>query len=332
MRAVICTELGGAEKLALMERPEPEAGEGQVVIQVAAAGLNFADSLIIAGKYQEKPAPPFVPGFEVAGRVQAVGSGVSRFKPGDPVLALPDWGGFAEKIAVPAEHVFAMPGGVDVAVAAGFAINYGTAHGALRWHARLQPGETLLVHGAAGGTGLAAVEIGKAMGARVIATAGGAEKLAVAQAHGADELIDYRSEDIRTRVKDLTGGKGADVVFDPVGGHVFDASLRCVAWGGRLLVIGFAGGKVSQIPANHLLVKNVAAMGVYWGSYRKHRPDMLAQQFEELFGWLKEGQLKPLITQRFPLERAAEAIKILIERKSTGKMVLTMDETVNRVS
>ena len=328
MRAMICRAWGGPETLSLEDRPLPEPGPDQVLIDVAAAGVNFADTLMIAGKYQEKPDFPFSPGLEIAGNLRALGANVSGLREGQRVMALTDWGGYAEAALARAGDVYALPESLDAgrfgwAEAAGFPITYGTAHCALRWHADLQPGEVLLVHGAAGGVGLAAVEIGKAIGATVIATAGGAEKLAVAKAHGADHLIDYREEDIRDRVKEITAGKGADVVFDPVGGDVFDASLRCIAWSGRLLVIGFAAGRVPQIPANILLVKNVAVMGVYWGSYRKHAPERLAEEFRELFHWVETGLLKPHVSHKLDLTQAAEAMALLLERRSTGKVVLT---------
>ena len=323
MRAVLCRRLGGPEVLSLEEVEQPSPGTGEILIDVAAAGVNFADTLIIAGKYQEKPPFPFAPGLEVAGRVAALGEGVEGPAPGSRVMALTDRGGYAEAALARAEDVFVLPETMDFVTAAGFPITYGTAHGALVWRAGLKPGEVLLVHGAAGGVGLAAVECGKALGAEVIATAGGAAKLAVAEAHGADHLIDYKSEDIRERVKALTGGRGADVVFDPVGGAVFEASLRCVAWGARLVVIGFAGGGVPQIPANILLVKNLAALGLYWGSYRRHAPELVAAQFAELFAWHGEGKLKPHVSHELDLARAAEAMDLLTGRRSTGKVVLT---------
>lgn len=323
MRAVLCHRWCDPEDLTLEEISPPQAGPGEVAIAVAAAGVNFADSLIIAGKYQEKPPFPFSPGMEIAGRVTAVGSGVSRVAVGDRVLALPMGGGFVEAVTVAEADVFKIPDGMDFVTAAGFPITYGTAHGALVWRAAMQPGETLLVHGAAGGVGLAAVEVGKAMGATVIATAGGAEKLAVAEAHGADHLIDYKTEDIRQTVKAMTDGRGVDVVFDPVGGDVFDASLRCVAWGARLVVIGFAGGRVPDIPANILLVKNLSATGLYWGSYRNHAPALLKQEFDDLFGWFEAGKLKPHVSHQLDLAEAAEALNLLTSRKSTGKVVLT---------
>jgi len=324
MRAVLCRRWAGPEALTLEETDPPQAGPGEVLLRVEAAGLNFADCLMIEGKYQERPAFPFAPGLEAAGEVAAVGEGVTRVSPGDRVMALTDSGAFAEAAVARESGVFKIPDTMDWATAAGFPITYGTAHGALRWHADLQAGETLVVHGAAGGVGLAAVEVGKALGAQVIATAGGRDKLAVAQAHGADHLIDYRDEDIRKRVKAITDGRGADVIFDPVGGPVFEASLRSIAWRGRLLVIGFAGGQVPQIPANILLVKNIAAMGVYWGSYRKKDPARLQSEFTELFDWWQAGKLKPHVSHCLPLAEAAAALDLLKARKSTGKVVLTM--------
>ncbi len=322
MRALLCLEHGGPERLSLSEAPTPEPGAGEVLIRVRAAGVNFADTLIIQGKYQEKPHFPFSPGLEVAGEIESLGEGVADLSIGDRVLAVLDYGGFAEFARARASDVHPIPAEMDFATAAGFPIVYGTAHAALCWHARLQAGETLVVHGAAGGVGLASVEVGKALGAEVIATAGGRDKLEVASRHGADQLIDYREEDVRERIKALTDGRGADVILDPVGGDVFEASLRAIAWSGRLLVIGFAGGKVPQIPANILLVKNVAAMGVYWGSYRRKAPERLKQEFTELFGWYREGKLKPFVSNRLALDDYAEAYALLTERKATGKVVL----------
>ncbi len=323
MRAVVCRELSGPQSLKVEEVPDPKPGPGEVAIDVAAAGVNFADTLMVTGKYQEKPELPFTPGLELAGTVTALGTGVTGVAPGDRVIGLVDRGAFAEVALVRADEVYPIPDSMDFDIAAGFPITYGTAHGALVWRAELQPGETLLVHGAAGGVGLAAVEVGKALGAEVIATAGGPEKLEIARAHGADHLVDYRSEDIRERVKALTGGRGADVVFDPVGGEVFMASLRAVAWGGRLLVIGFAAGKVPEIPANLLLVKNLAVLGLYWGAYRQKGPDLLRAQFETLTRWHAEGRLEPLVSHRLDLAEAAEALDLLLTRKATGKVVLT---------
>lgn len=329
MRAVLCHHWGGPRDLRVSEVEAPVPGAGEVRIAVRAAGLNFADTLMIAGKYQEKPPFPFAPGLEAAGTIDALGPGVDNLKIGTRVLALADHGAFAESLVVRASDVFPIPDSMDFAAAAGFPITYGTAHGALIWRANMQAGEVLLVHGAAGGAGLAAVEVGKAMGATVIATARGANKLEVARAHGADHTIDTggdsTGQDLRERVKALTDGRGADVVFDPVGGAMFDASLRCVAWGARLLVIGFAAGAVPQIPANILLVKNISAVGLYWGGYRQHAPDLLRAQFADLFAWYEAGKLKPHVSHSFPLDQAAEALELLASRKSTGKVVLTMD-------
>lgn len=325
MRALLCPEFGSIEKLTIGEAAAPAApGPGDVLIDVHAAGVNFADLLMIGGQYQEKPPLPFVPGLEVAGIVRACGAGVTRVLAGDRVIAALDRGGFAEQAMARATDVFVIPSTMDVVTAAGFPIAYGTAHGALRWRADLRAGEVLLVHGAGGGVGLTAVEVGKAMGATVIATAGGQDKLAIARTHGADHLIDYRSENIRERVREICNGGGADVVFDPVGGSAFEQSLRCVNWGARLIVVGFAGGKVPPIPANLLLVKNIAAIGFYWGSYRRHAPALLDAQFRDLFQWWQDGRLKPHVSHRCDLAEAATALALLRERKSTGKVVLTL--------
>ena len=328
MRAVLCREFGSYEKLVVADVPAPpDPGPGQVKLRVRAAGLNFADLLMIGGTYQEKPALPFSPGLEAAGEVMAVGPGVTRLAPGDRVLALLDQGGFAEQALAREADVHKLPAGLDDATAAGFAIAYGTAHGALRWRADVKPGETVLIHGAGGGVGLAAVEVAKAMGATVIATAGDAGKLAIAREHGADHLIDYKTEGLRGRVKaicDGLGKGGVDVVYDPVGGEVFDQSLRCMSWCGRLVLIGFASGSVPQIPANILLVKNLTVLGLYWGSYRRHRPDLLAEAFAELFAWHQAGRLRPHISHSLDLDRAREALDLIKTRRSTGKVVLTI--------
>jgi NADPH:quinone reductase len=325
MRAIVCRELSGPQGLRLEDLPVPQPGPGTVRLRVRAAGVNFADSLIITGRYQERPELPFVPGMEVAGQVEACGEGVMGFGPGDRVMATLPFGGFAEEVVVPASHVVRLPDDIDYITAAGFAIAYGTAYGALIWAARLQPGETLVVHGAAGGVGLAAVECGKAMGARVIATARGEARLEVASRHGADAVIDTGDEDLRARIRELTRGRGADVVFDPVGGEVFKASLSAIAWEGRLLIIGFASGEIPQIPASRLLVKNAHALGFYWGSYREHDPARVHAAFEELLDWCEEGRIKPHVSEVLPLEEAGRAIALLLARKSTGKVVLTVD-------
>ncbi|HVO17463.1 MAG TPA: NADPH:quinone oxidoreductase family protein [Alphaproteobacteria bacterium] len=324
MRAVLCRSRGGPDDLTIEDVPPPTPGPGQVVIGVRAAGLNFADTLIIAGKYQERPAYPFSPGMEVSGDILACGSGVTTLARGDRVMAIVGHGGFAEQALAPAERVLKIPASMDYAVAAGFPVAYGTSHVGLVHRAALKAGETLLVHGAAGGVGLTAVEIGKVLGATVIATASSADKLAVARSYGADHLIDYSREDVRERVLAATGGRGADVVYDPVGGDAFDASLRCTAFEGRIIVIGFASGKIPQIPANHLLVKNISAVGFYWGAYNRERPSVIRDSFVALLDWFVAGKLRPLVSQRFALEEAPAALKLLAARKATGKVVLTV--------
>jgi NADPH:quinone reductase len=323
MRAVIARALGGIEQLALEDRPQPpDPGPDEVTIEIAAAGCNFADLVLLAGQYQDQQTPPFVPGLEAAGRVVAAGANVSRDLVGQRVLVVSK-GAFAEYMNAPAARIFALPDAMDFATAAGFAIAYGTAFGALAWPGQLQPGERLLVLGAAGGVGLTAVEVGKAMGAEVIACAGGADKLALAKEHGADHLIDYRSEDLRERLKAICQGGGPDVVFDPVGGDTFDKVLRQANWGARLVVVGFAGGSVPQIPANILLVKNVAALGFNFGSWLRNRPDAIRDALAQLFAWWGEGKLKPHISARYDLADAASALALLRDRKATGKIVLT---------
>ena len=323
MRAVLCRSFGGIDALTVEDMPPKEPGPGEVRVCAAAVGVNFADSLIAAGQYQTRPAFPFSPGFECAGRIDALGPGVEGFEIGARVMAVMDYGAWREQVCVPAMHVYRLPEHMDFVTAAGFPVIYGTSHIGLDYRGALKAGETLLVHGAAGGVGITAVEIGKAMGATVIATAGGRDKLAIALEHGADHGIDYRSEDIRTRVKDLTGGRGADVVYDPVGGDVFDASLRCIAWGGRLLVVGFAAGRIPHVPANLLLVKNIAAVGVYWSSHREREPERLQRSFAALFKLYEDGALKPRIAETWPLEAAGAALRRLLSRKVAGKIVLT---------
>jgi NADPH2:quinone reductase len=329
MRAILCRELAGLDGLHLVDLPDPGApGPGQVRIRAAAAGLNFADLLVSAGEYQVKHTPPFVPGFELSGTVEAIGAGVTTVKPGDAVMAIAESGAFAEIALVEAKGVYPAPKGLDAAECAGFPIAYGTSYLALVEQAKLLPGEILLVHGAAGGVGLTAVEIGKALGAQIIATAGGAEKCAIAQAHGADRVIDYKVEDFRDRVKalaaELSAGEkdGVDVVYDPVGGDVFDASLRCVNWNARILIVGFAGGGVPRIPANILLVKNVAALGFYFGSWRKHRPDLVAKAFAALDAMVGAGKLRPLVSHRLDFADFRAALELVQGRRSTGKVVL----------
>ena len=326
MRAVVCRELCGPGGLVVEDVPAPAPGPGEVRIRVRAAGLNFADTLIIEGQYQDRPALPFVPGMEIAGRIEACGPGVAGFAPGNRVMATLAHGGFAELAICPVENVVRLPDTIDDVTAAGFAIAYGTAYGALVSAARLEPGETLVVHGAAGGVGLATVECGRVLGARVIATARGADHLAVASEHGAAAVIDTGSEDVRARIKALTDGRGADVIFDPIGGEIFQASLRSVAWEGRILVIGFASGQIPQIPSNILLVKNASALGFYWGSYRTHDPARVRKAFEELLRWHGDGRIRPLVFEVRPLAEAPQAIERLLSRKSRGKIVLAIDD------
>jgi NADPH2:quinone reductase len=323
MRAVLCREFGPFEKLTLAELPAPPIVPGAVRVAVHAVGVNFADLLIVQGKYQEKPALPFSPGFEIAGVVSELGSGVAGLRVGERVFGIMDHGAYADEAVLPAARVFPIPDRMDFATAAGFPVAYGTSHGALDWRARLKPGETLLVLGAAGGVGLTAVEIGKAMGATVIAVAGTPAKLAVARHQGADHLVDYSREDLRGRIKEISGGRGADVIYDPVGGDAFDQCLRSIAWGGRIIVIGFASGRIPQIPANLLLVKNCDAIGFYWGSYRERNPALVRQSFETLLAWFEAGRLKPHISHRIDLADAGRAMAMLADRKATGKVVLT---------
>ncbi|HYC05421.1 MAG TPA: NADPH:quinone oxidoreductase family protein [Azospirillaceae bacterium] len=321
MKAVVCADWGPAESLSIQELPSPPLGAGQVRVKVHACGVNFADTLMIQGKYQVRPERPFSPGIEIAGEIAEVAEGVAHLKPGMRVMGLANHGGFAEEVVTHAGTVLPMPPGMDFTTAAGFPVVYGTSHLALAHRGRLKVGETLLVFGAAGGVGLAAVEIGKKMGARVIACASTPEKLEVAKAHGADELIDYSKEDVVARVKALGG---ADVVYDPVGGSAFEAALKVTKFEGRILIIGFAGGTIPQIPANILLVKNIEAIGVLWGNYTQLAPKILQGSLTQLLGWYAEGALKPHVSETFPLERAADALNALSGRKSTGKVVVTV--------
>ncbi|MBV9862180.1 MAG: NADPH:quinone oxidoreductase family protein [Alphaproteobacteria bacterium] len=323
MRAVLCREWGGPESLVLEEVPSRPVGPRDVRIRVRACGLNFADTLMIAGKYQVKPEFPFTPGLEVAGEVVEIGAKVTPLRVGQRVLAVLRFGGgYTEEIVVDADTVVAIPDAMDFVTAAGFPVAYGTSHFALTHRGHLQRGETLLVLGAAGGVGLTAVEIGKQLGARVIAAAGGPEKLAVAREHGADELIDYTGESIRDRVRELTAGQGADVVFDPVGGDAFDQALRAVNWEARMLVIGFAAGRIQAVPANLILVKNVSVIGVVWGAQAARDPVLVSRYLAELLVWWQEGRLKPLIARTFPIAEVGAAMQALLSRRYAGKIVL----------
>lgn len=324
MKAVLCRAFGPPEHLVLEEVASPEPKKNEVLIDVHAAGVNFPDTLIIKGKYQFKPPFPFSPGGEAAGVVTAVGEKVSHLKPGDRVMALTGWGSFAEQVAVPGYNVLPMPAEMSFADAAAFGMTYGTSMHALKQRADLQPGETLLVLGASGGVGLAAVEIGKALGAKVIAAASSAEKLDVARAAGADELIDYSRSSLKEEVKRLTGGQGADVIYDPVGGDLFDDAIRSIAWNGRLLVVGFASGRIPELPVNLALLKGAAVVGVFWGSFAQRQPQDNLANFQQLFAWYREGKVKPLVSRTYPLARAAEAIQALGQRQAVGKVVVTV--------
>jgi len=321
MRAVICRAWGEVEDLTVEEAAPPVPTRGQVLIDVKATAVNYADAIMVAGKYQTKPPFPFSPGLETAGVVAACGEGVTRFAPGDRVMAILAYGGLAEMALADEAETFAVPDGMPFDEAGAFPIAYMSSHVAIRWQGRLEAGETLLVLGAAGGVGLTAVEIGKAMGARVIAGASTADKLAVARERGADDTVNYATEKLTERVMTLTNDKGADVCFDPVGGELFDAALSSLGWGGRILLVGFVGG-VPQIPANRLLVKHRAALGSSLRYFRWHAPDKLRQTVEELFRWYREGKLRPCLSHRLPLERSVEAIRLLTQRKAHGKVVV----------
>src|SRR6266571_4409535 len=321
MRAMLCHAWGAVESLRLGAAPAPVPADGEVLIAVKAVGINYADAIMVAGKYQTKPPFPFSPGLETAGVVAACGEGVTRFAPGDRVMAILAYGGLAEMALADEAETFAVPDTMPFDEAGAFPIAYISSHVALRWQGRLEAGETLLVLGAAGGVGLTAVEIGKAMGARVIAGASTAEKLAVARERGADETVDYATEKLTERVLALTDGKGANVCFDPVGGDLFDAALSSLGWGGRILLIGFVGG-VPNIPANRLLVKHRSALGSALRYFRWHAPDKLRASVAELCQWYQEGKLTPCITHCLPLERSVEAIRLLTDRKAHGKVVV----------
>lgn len=323
MRAVVCKAWGPPEALAVEDVAPPPLGPGKARIAVAAAGVNFADTLMIRGQYQEKPPLPFTPGMEVAGVVREVAGDVRHLRPGDRVIAVTGTGGYAEEAVTDAAWALPVPDSVDMVRAAAFPVAYGTSLLALDRRAGLRPGEVLLVLGASGGVGLTAVEIGKAMGAVVVACASSPAKLAVAARYGADHLIDYTREDIRDRVKALTGG--ADVVYDPVGGAAFQQALRSINWEGRLVVVGFAGGEIQRIPANYVLLKNCSVIGALWGAYRRRDPATMRAVMGRLAGWLERGKIRPHASHVLPLARAAEAMRLLLDRKSTGKVVLTAD-------
>jgi NADPH:quinone reductase len=324
MRAAVCRSLGDVSALRVEEMPSPLMAAGQVRIAVRAAGVNFPDILMIEGKYQVKPELPFIPGLEVAGTVMECGAGVSHLVPGQRVLATARrGGGYASEIVLPGAIVTPIPDSIDFVTAAAFPIVYGTAHFALEHRGKLKSGETLLVLGAAGGVGLAAVEVGKLLGARVIAAAGGPEKLAVARRHGADETIDYRAESLRDRVLELTGRKGVDVVFDPVGGGYFDQCVRCIGWEGRILVVGFASGEIPRVATNLILVKNFSVVGVVFGEHSARYPEQSSARVASLLQHQTQGGLHPLV-RTMPLEQASAALDDIAARRVTGKIVLTV--------
>ncbi|MBX3454858.1 NADPH:quinone oxidoreductase family protein [Ferrovibrio sp.] len=322
MKAMVAKAWGGPDSLVLEDLALPALGERDVRIRVHAAGLNFPDTLIIAGKYQVKPAFPFAPGMECGGVVEAVGAKVRDFKPGDRVLATLVNGAFAQAVVTNAANVFKIPDSMSFEIAAGFPITYGTTIHALQDRGRLKPGEVLLVHGAAGGVGLNAVELGVAMGATVIGTVGSDDKAAIVKQYGAKHVINYSTESIKDRVKELTGGNGADVIYDPVGGDAFDQSLRCINWDGRLLVVGFASGRIPEAPANMALIKGCSIVGVFWGAFAAREPQKNRANFAALFSLFEQGKLKPHVSAMFPLAQVPQAMQALLSRKTTGKVVI----------
>jgi len=324
MKAVLCKAFGPPESLVVEEVPSPDPGPGEVVVSVKAASVNFPDVLIIQNKYQFKPQLPFSPGSEVAGVVKTIGDGVTTVKPGDRVMAFTTYGAFAEEVKTEAKRLLPLPAGMDFTHAAAFGLTYATSDHALRDRGQLAAGETLLVLGAAGGVGLAAIEIGKALGARVIAAASTEDKLAVCREHGADDSINYATDDLRERIKSLTDGRGVDVVYDPVGGAYTEPALRSLAWRGRLLVVGFAAGEIPKIPLNLTLLKGCSIVGVFWGEFTRREPQRFAESMQQLGRWYADGKLKPHVSQTYPLERAADALTAMANRQVKGKVVLTV--------
>ena len=332
MKAVYCREFAPYTNLKVEEVPAPALPARGVRIAVDYASISFATSLVVAGKYQRKPPLPFVPGTEVVGTVTETAPGVTACKTGDKVLAILDWGGLAEEACTTEHTVYRLPAGIDPTHALHAGVSYGTAYGALVWRGQIAAGQTLLVLGAAGGVGLAAVELGRVLGARVIGAASSEAKCAVAREHGAAETIDYSKEDLRERAKELTGGRGVDLVFDPVGGDLFDAAMRAIAMEGRMLTIGYASGRIPTVPANILLVKDLTVAGFNFGAYvgwspvdtrAKYEPQMRAM-YEKLFGWVLDGTLRPVVSDLFPLERYQEAQGLVMSRRSTGKVLIKM--------
>lgn len=324
MRALLCVEFGPPDKLEIRDVESPVAGAGEVVVSVKAASVNFPDVLIIENKYQFKPPLPFSPGSELAGVVKEVGPDVTHLKAGDRVMAFTIYGAFAEEVRLEAARVLPVPDGMNFSTAAALLLTYGTMDHGLRDRARLAPGETVLVLGASGGIGIASIEIVKALGARVIACASTDDKLAVCREHGADEVINYATEDLREAIKKLTGGRGVDVICDPVGGQYTEPALRSIAWRGRLLVVGFAAGEIPKIPLNLTLLKGCSIVGVFWGDFLRREPDAFAASVAQLGTWYAAGQVKPHVSATFPLDRARDALELMAARKVVGKVVVTM--------
>jgi len=322
MKALLCKQFGPPESLVLEDVPSPRPGPGEVVLSVKAASVNFPDVLIIQNKYQFKPPLPFSPGSELAGVVKEIGEGVTNAKPGDRVIAFTTYGAFAEEAKTEATRLLPMPKGMDFPSAASFILTYGTTDHALRDRGRLKAGETLLVLGAAGGVGIAAIEVGKALGARVIACASSDEKLAVCREHGADDTLNYAAGDLREGIKGLTGGKGVDVIYDAVGGPYTEPAFRSLAWRGRLLVIGFAAGDIPKLPLNLPLLKGADVVGVFWGDFTRREPKAFLESARQLMRWFEDGKLRPHVSATFPLEKAAEAMNLLASRKAKGKVVV----------
>ena len=322
MRALLCRQFGPPESLIVEDVPSPRAGPGEVVVTVKAASVNFPDLLIIQNKYQVKPPLPFSPGSEFAGVIKEVGEGVTHLKSGERVIAFAGYGGFAEECLAPAARIVPIPGNMDFVTAAAFLLTYGTSHHALKHRADTKPGETLLVLGAAGGVGIAAIEIGKVLGLRVIACASSDEKLAVCREHGADATINYAVEDLREGIKRATGGQGVDVIYDAVGGAYAEAALRSSNWRARFLVIGFAGGEIPRLPLNLPLLMERSIIGVYWGEWSRRTPAEFAAAVRELGEWYAQGKLKPHISSRYPLDQAAQAMNELAGRRAKGKVVV----------
>jgi NADPH2:quinone reductase len=322
MKAIVCQAWGLPDSLTVREIPDPQPGAGEVVIDVQAAGVNFPDVLIIQGKYQYKPQLPFTPGSEVAGIIRSVGEGVTAFKAGDQVIAFTAQGGFGQQLCVPVQALIPMPPNMDFETAAAITLTYGTSHHAVVDRAALKAGETMLILGAAGGVGLAAIEIGKALGARIIACASSDEKLAVCKQHGADVLINYSSGDLREQIKAATDGKGPDVIYDPVGGEYAEPAFRSIGWRGRYLVVGFANGEIPKLPLNLTLLKGASLVGVFWGEYAKREPRANVAAMRQLMGWLHEGKIKPHISARYALADTPKALNDMAARKVTGKVVI----------